>query len=133
MAKTKFQNQYNYVPGQRNEKPVGESLTVPDQSYSIKDILEKYTRGIAPMVSKEPLYEENPDINSPDILDNAIDITEVQEAYNATTERIVNAKKAKAGKDKSQAIDPPKNEAGEVSDQPEGQGANESAEDGGGK
>lgn len=102
MKKT-FTNHYNYKPGRGNEVPQGVSLTVPDQSYSIRDILEKYTRGIAPLVAKEPIYDDDPDINNPDPLENPLDITDVQEALNNTNERIA-LNKSKLAKAKSQPI-----------------------------
>lgn len=34
------------------EVPVGESLTVPDDSYSIKDLIKKYAAGLDPGVTK---------------------------------------------------------------------------------
>lgn len=37
------------------------SLTVPDDSYSIKEILERFTRGVDPMLSKLPTYDTEQD------------------------------------------------------------------------
>lgn len=38
------------------------SLTVPDMSYSIREILEKFTQGIDLQVSKNPQYAENQEL-----------------------------------------------------------------------
>lgn len=74
------------------------SQTVPDQSYSIKEILEKFTRGIDPMLTKIGSYEfendegeeeldnldslELDDLTSIDIAtDRLMDLKRKEEAY----------------------------------------------------
>jgi len=53
----KVRNQYNgkLFPSD-GEKNFGPSLTVPDQTMSIKEILDRYARGL-PMEGKVPIYE----------------------------------------------------------------------------
>jgi len=55
--KIKHRNQFNTeeFPSD-NERDFGPSLTVPDQSMSIKEILDRYARGL-PMEGKVPIYE----------------------------------------------------------------------------
>lgn len=62
-----------------NEEP---SMTVPDMSYSIKEILEKFTNGVDLMVSKMPQYAENQELvdefeQEPDYLKPDFDLTDV--------------------------------------------------------
>lgn len=60
------------------------SQAVPDQSYSVKDLLRRFTTGTAPAVAKQPFYEENPDIDNPLPVLNELDLAELQElTYNA--------------------------------------------------
>lgn len=49
---------YDYVL-QKGEVNHSDSLTVPDESYSIRDILEKFTCGIAPPVMRNIEYDED--------------------------------------------------------------------------
>lgn len=72
-----IRHQYNYNPREaRREKFFKPSLTIPDETLSIREILERFARGI-PMenVSKIPVYdgEENelPDLRT-------LDISEIQ-------------------------------------------------------
>lgn len=88
------------------------SETIPDQTLSIRQILDRYARGI-PMDVKEPLWDENPSIDDlmPD--PRRMDLAERQEyALQAkqeleTIKATINAKKAKKAKDE------PKNEQSE--------------------
>jgi hypothetical protein len=53
----KHRNQYNSKNFQNDgEKNFPPSLTIPDQTLSIKEILERYARGL-PMDGKVPIYE----------------------------------------------------------------------------
>lgn len=54
----KIQTAYNY------ERPKGQvftqpSLTVPDQSMSIREILHRFARGLSPSSSRTPMFEGN--------------------------------------------------------------------------
>lgn len=64
----------------RNTQP---SETVPNQSYTIEEILNKFTRGIDPMLTKNGTYEYEGDV-SDDVLNENIDmlngIEDIQEA-----------------------------------------------------
>lgn len=51
--------------GEENTEP---SQTIPSQSYTIQELLEKHTRGIVPQnVLRAASYTENPDWDSPDL------------------------------------------------------------------
>lgn len=50
---------FTFIPGVHSSETVGPSLTVPDQSYSIREILEKFSRGIDPYLTKLPSYDED--------------------------------------------------------------------------
>lgn len=55
-----FRNHYNYKHTAKDkEHPSGPSLTVENQAYTIREILEKFTRGAAPSVAFKPVYESN--------------------------------------------------------------------------
>lgn len=60
---------YNHEehPGQCDFSP---SLTVPDMSYTIRELLERFTAGTMPPIARQSYYEESPDIDNPDPLDN---------------------------------------------------------------
>jgi len=46
------------------ERPIGRSLTIPDDSYSIQDLLQRHLDGMAPDVLKSPLYDLQADEDS---------------------------------------------------------------------
>lgn len=50
---------------EKNEQP---SLTVPDQTMSVRTILERYTRGL-PVNGWTPMYDEEDDLPDPRTLD----------------------------------------------------------------
>lgn len=76
-------------PGERNTKP---SITIPDQSLSVKDILSRYARGLPLGGMKIPIYEgENddmPDLTHMDLADRQAYMEAAQEEYEAIQERI---------------------------------------------
>lgn len=92
----KIRNQYNgkTFPSDA-EKNFGPSQTVPDQTMSIKEILDRYARGL-PMDGKVPIYEgEDGDGIDPRRLDLVerqememqyrIELTEIQNKLNSKT------------------------------------------------
>jgi hypothetical protein len=42
------------------------SMTVPDQSLTVREILERYVRGIAPSCAYDPLYDDREDLDFDD-------------------------------------------------------------------
>lgn len=59
MKKSKFIKNVEYQESERSFEPISDkpSLTIPDQSLSVKDLLERHQRGLSSPVSKEPIYE----------------------------------------------------------------------------
>ena len=69
-------NDHEY-PGQINNEP---SMTVPNQSLTVKQILEKHVNGIRLSIGKVGIYDEEADIDDV-VLKSSMDVTEVQELY----------------------------------------------------
>jgi hypothetical protein len=94
-----IQNNCWYTPhevkGEINEEA---SMTVPNQSLSVKTILEKHVNGMRVMVGRIPIYEDG-DIDQP-VLKSLVDITEAEEELEIVQGRIeeVKAKKVAAKK-----------------------------------
>lgn len=67
-----FVNWHNFVnsPGEINNQP---SLTVPDQSYSIRDLLEHFT-SMPDDIMRPVFFDDDPDIDEP--LPFSIDLTD---------------------------------------------------------
>lgn len=64
----RFRSQYNYSSDSSfTMEPVNNlpSLTQPDLSYSVKDIISRFVRGIAPPVASDVYYPEIPDDADP--------------------------------------------------------------------
>lgn len=65
------------IEGEINEEP---SLTVPKQSYSVKEVLEKHVRGINLGIYQTPRFDGG-NIDSPEVAKlGAVDVTFVEEA-----------------------------------------------------
>lgn len=78
MATTKsIRHQYNYDPGKaKRERFTKPSLTIPDETLSIREILDRFARGI-PMenVAKIPVYDGD-EMRLPDV--RTLDFAEIQ-------------------------------------------------------
>lgn len=107
----KVRNQYNgkTFPSD-GEKNFGPSQTVPDQTMSIKEILERYARGL-PMDGKVPIYEgEDGDGIDP----RRLDLSERQEIARLYTDEL-NEIKSRVGKNANlENTAPPRTGAGGV-------------------
>lgn len=57
---------YDYNAPHLYEKVIGESETIPDQSYSIEEIITRFTGGIMPTVNNRVFYDDDPDFDSID-------------------------------------------------------------------
>jgi len=81
----KHRNQYNTKEFKKDgEKNFSPSMTIPDQTLSIKEILERYARGL-PMDGKVPIYEgEDGDGIDP----RRLDISEREELRKLYTEEL---------------------------------------------
>ena len=90
MKKMNFQTPYNYK-GVTVSVINGISETEPDMALSIRTILERYVRGIAPPVNMRGTYEDDVDIDTEPI--NPIDITEIVEEHRILTQKLINDEK----------------------------------------
>ena len=52
-------------PHAKIESSSDELLVVEDQSMSVAEILRRFVKGQVPPISKDPFYEDNPDIDNP--------------------------------------------------------------------
>lgn len=93
----------------RQEKCGGVSMTVPDDSYSIRELLEKYSRGMMPPVGKQGQFDPGADLDSDDLekLPHQ-DLFEIQERREALGADMIDKErqlkeKAKADADKQKA------------------------------
>lgn len=57
---------YDYTAPHVHEKVIGDSETIPDQSYSIEEIITRFTGGIMPTVNNRVFYDDDPDFDSID-------------------------------------------------------------------
>lgn len=57
---------YDYKDPFVYETIIGESETIPDQSYSIAEIITRFTGGIMPTVNNRVFYDDDPDFDSID-------------------------------------------------------------------
>jgi len=74
-------------PGESNNSP---SLTVPDQSMSVMELIRRFGQGLPLTGLKTPLYEEEGD---PETIDpRKMDLSEVEEELDRISERIAERK-----------------------------------------
>lgn len=77
-------------------KNIGESQTVPEQTMSIRTILERHSRGLLPPSGKQELYEGE---EGSGIELQSLDLSEKQELYERSKQVISEAKSAKKNKE----------------------------------
>ncbi len=106
IIRTQFDKKYKGSPGEINEEP---SKTVPDQSLTVKKLLDNHTRGIPSMVKNyEPQYFEEPIPRFDDITDKVQYQEDFIQKMKDTDKIIKDERKAiaeakKAAKDKKEA------------------------------
>lgn len=86
---------WDYVPpiGQCITEP---SLTVPrGQSYTVRELLARYTTGTMPSVMRNVEYDEDPDYLVDNLPEPPVDMVDVQEHYDAVNQRIAKNKRRK--------------------------------------
>lgn len=86
-----FINRYNFDP---NAKHVFEKAntapteTVPDQSYTIRDIINRFTGGILPNIQRNVSFDEDPTFDSDDITRRPdFDLVDATEALASLSEK----------------------------------------------
>lgn len=98
----KVHKQLDYVlTKEHKETPRGVSETIPDMSYSIKDIIEKYTQGIPLPVLKNGSFDNVDNFEEIDVTnDPNLDLSEATAIYQQMQSKI----KAKAHKKTNEEI-----------------------------
>lgn len=97
-------NNYKPIPGEYFSNP---SLTVPDESYTIQEILEKYSRGINLNVERQGSYDNSDDFDIIDQRQLVKDYSDIEEVVLQQNEirkakearRLVKDEKAKPTKE----------------------------------
>lgn len=93
--KPKIQTPWNRVGdhGEKNTKP---GITIPDQSMSVKEIMDRFARGLPVGGMRVPIYDgENddmPDLRNMDLADRQAYMEAAQEEYEILQERIKKSK-----------------------------------------
>ena len=83
------------------------SETVPDQSLTMRQILDRYARGL-PLDVKTPIWEEDDELNPlPDV--RTLDLTEKQDMLQSAKDELNAIKQKMAEKRKTKAIVEPPN------------------------
>lgn len=79
----KFITKWQYEPSEKGmEHPDGVINTVPDQSMSIREILQRFRRGVAPPVVHQPLFDDDEQWDTPEadlnnrVFDGDFDLTD---------------------------------------------------------
>lgn len=98
--KSLFKTQYNAdeFPND-NEKIVGKSMTVPDQTMSVRELLERYHRGLPLGGEKVPIYDGEEDY-MPDLA--TMDLADRQAYLEETEKELSRIKKSINEKSKKQ-------------------------------
>jgi hypothetical protein len=80
----------NYQLGQFDkdtEKNREKSLTIPDQSYTVREIIEKFSRGVPMDIGSEGTFENVEEFDENET-ENAVDITDVESQLSEVQNRI---------------------------------------------
>lgn len=84
------QSNYNRIRSKKDfeVKPKNDvSLTVPGQSYTVRELLRKHIAGIHPAIGKIPIWDEHPTFDSWDATIGEFDLVDAQEMAMALEER----------------------------------------------
>lgn len=91
-----YRTWYNYkLTEEDQEKNSGDLITIPDQAYTIKEILEKFTNGVLPDLTKlsgypdeEPTFDDTDPIRDPafDLADATVLLQEIAQKLETKTE-----------------------------------------------
>lgn len=104
----KFKNHYNSVPakGEVNLQP---SLTVPDQTMSIQELMSRHVRGLSLGGTNVPIYEgeedDFPDLSRMDKIDRIEALRDAQKELMEIKEQLNQKKKTIEDKKRRDAID----------------------------
>lgn len=86
LFRTNYNNRLIPSRGEVNNDP---SMTIPGQSYTIKEILERFTNGQSLNIQKTGSYQENPDFDDITLNSNTIqDLTDFDEVITLNKNKI---------------------------------------------
>ncbi len=72
-------NRFHYKKSQFS-KNTGASITIPGETYTIRELLIRHTNGLEPMVTKSPIWQENATHDDLDLQKtHSLDLTERDE------------------------------------------------------
>lgn len=95
-------HEFVFDPGIHCEHSQGVSMTVPDESYSVRELLEKFTQGTLGPIQKQPLFDEGVNFDSDDLEKIAhMDLVDKAEVMAAIQERIAILKRKLADEKKA--------------------------------
>lgn len=85
-------NYLSYLPDEvKYEETSDEVVTVPDQSYTVRELLENFTSNIPPslnMYEDEGLFDENDEFGYDPVGDRDLDLVDLQQLRSEIDERI---------------------------------------------
>lgn len=116
IAESQFRNPTNYQLGdfdkdtEVNNEP---SMTVPDESFTIQEILEKFTRGVLPDIAMKNAMFDNQEEFDGFEAENPVDITEVEEQLTEVNARLKSSASKSVKAKKSEATTTKEEEANE--------------------
>lgn len=114
----KVLNQFSYDPTLVNyESNSGELVTVPDQSLTVREILERYTSGVNPEIHEyedEGLFDPNHEFDMDPTEDRDFDLSDYQ-FYKDYYERHASSASLEAGEIKEEPAQPVESSSGESS------------------
>lgn len=103
----KVLNYLSYSPDEvKYEETSDEVVTVPDQSYTVRELLENFTSNIPPslnMYEDEGLFDENDEFGYDPIGDRDLDLVDLQQLRAEIDERIARQTAALTQKEKDVA------------------------------
>ena len=77
----KYKINPGYEPGDWSKEPKNEmpSMTIPDQSYTIKQLLEFHSKGISPPIQHKEIYEDEFGEDGNPLRKQNLDITDIDQ------------------------------------------------------
>lgn len=118
------QDEFRLLP-EHKEKTTGPSLTVPDETLSIKEIVEKHVRGqrIADQLMRTPIYDSGADFDSDDLEKvKQMDLVDQDEIYERNAIKIAEIKEKQKklfSKEKKEQAPPRQGEPRSPTEEPE--------------
>lgn len=87
--KLKFRSNYNrIVIATDYEKTEGVSLLVPNQSFTVRELMKRHMAGTMPAIGKQALWDEHPTFDSFDKTVGNFDLVDAEELAKEMTDRL---------------------------------------------